>query len=316
MARPLRIQFPGALYHVISRGNQRAPASCSTGPTGKSDWIGFDERWKLTVGAARLRPDGKSRTPVRRDAGGEPRGRHAIPQRQLHQLLQSPAPPLRPLVPGAVPWPPDRRRWPLPGSKQVHPPESASARLVDRPDRWPWSSYPGYRASRCALPWVTYGRVLGEFGHDMTSARRAYAAFVAAGMREKAASPFAQAMGGLLVGSAGFVERISGLLAGRPAGQGVAAIGEVAAAPVAGGDLCRGMRILGGRRACGVRVPAATMPAAPWRHTWHGRRFGYTRVRRGGGVGVPQPRQRAQRLASRGECRLDRFLGNPLHAAR
>jgi REP element-mobilizing transposase RayT len=25
MARPLRIQFPGALYHVISRGNERKP---------------------------------------------------------------------------------------------------------------------------------------------------------------------------------------------------------------------------------------------------------------------------------------------------
>ena len=25
MARPLRIQFPGALYHVISRGNERQP---------------------------------------------------------------------------------------------------------------------------------------------------------------------------------------------------------------------------------------------------------------------------------------------------
>ena len=25
MARPLRIQFPGAVYHVISRGNKREP---------------------------------------------------------------------------------------------------------------------------------------------------------------------------------------------------------------------------------------------------------------------------------------------------
>ena len=25
MARPLRIQFPGAVYHVISRGNERKP---------------------------------------------------------------------------------------------------------------------------------------------------------------------------------------------------------------------------------------------------------------------------------------------------
>ena len=38
------------------------------------------------------------------------------------------------------------------------------ARLVGRPEQWPWGSYPGYHQERRALDWVTYAAVLGEFG--------------------------------------------------------------------------------------------------------------------------------------------------------
>jgi hypothetical protein len=67
---------------------------------------------------------------------------------------------------------------------------------------------------------VTYRRVLAEFGTG-AAARRAYGAFVRAGLRDRPASPFAAAAGGLLVGSAAFVERMRGLLAGRPKDQGL-----------------------------------------------------------------------------------------------
>ena len=40
MARPLRIQFAGALYHVISRGNQRKPIVRDGGDREKRlDWL-------------------------------------------------------------------------------------------------------------------------------------------------------------------------------------------------------------------------------------------------------------------------------------
>ena len=90
------------------------------------------------------------------------------------------------------------------------------AKLVERPERWRWSSYRGYQQERRALDWVTYAAVLGEFGRG-DAARRAYAQFVRAGLAEPPASPFAKAVGGLLVGSSRFVERMRKLIDDRPA---------------------------------------------------------------------------------------------------
>ncbi len=58
--------------------------------------------------------------------------------------------------------------------------------------------------------------MLGEFGRG-DAGRRAYVRFVHAGMEEPPPSPFAGAKGGLLVGSAQFVERMRKLLGDRPA---------------------------------------------------------------------------------------------------
>ena len=58
------------------------------------------------------------------------------------------------------------------------------AKLVARPEQWKWSSYAGYRNPKAALEWVTYNRVLGEFGGTRGEARRSYCRFVHAGVVE------------------------------------------------------------------------------------------------------------------------------------
>ena len=90
------------------------------------------------------------------------------------------------------------------------------ARLVEHPQDWPWSSYPGYRRARSQLDWLTYRRVLREFGRSQPQARRAYVRFIAAGMAERPRCPWAGAAGGLIVGGSAFVERIGKLLVDRP----------------------------------------------------------------------------------------------------
>jgi putative transposase len=85
------------------------------------------------------------------------------------------------------------------------------ARLVDRPQQWRWSSYAGYVDVRRRLPWMTYTRVLGEFGRlrgGQAAARRAYRQFVNAGLAGKLESPWAQAASGLVIGSLPFIEQI------------------------------------------------------------------------------------------------------------
>ena len=90
------------------------------------------------------------------------------------------------------------------------------AKMVARPEAYRWSSYQGYVRAKDALPWISYGRVLGEFGRDGPAARRAYARFVRAGVDEPPPSPWVGASGGLLVGSDGFVAKMRRLLRDRP----------------------------------------------------------------------------------------------------
>jgi REP element-mobilizing transposase RayT len=105
------------------------------------------------------------------------------------------------------------------------------AKIVKCPGKYPWSSYPGYVRARGIVGWVTYDRVLGEFGRDLGTARRAYARFVCAGIDQRAPSPFAEAVGGLLLGSERFVARVRRLLAGRPADAGLPELGQLRRRP-------------------------------------------------------------------------------------
>ena len=59
------------------------------------------------------------------------------------------------------------------------------AKMVPRPEDWQWSSYAGYRRVRDACSWMTYDRVLGEFGGGASDERRHYRRFVEAGPSHK-----------------------------------------------------------------------------------------------------------------------------------
>ncbi len=86
--------------------------------------------------------------------------------------------------------------------------------LVERPEEWPWSSYPGYHRKNKRVGWVAYEDVYGAWqgergGKDPAAA---YRRFVDAGMDQPTENPFATAIEGWLVGSQQFVERIKRLM--------------------------------------------------------------------------------------------------------
>ncbi len=91
------------------------------------------------------------------------------------------------------------------------------AKLVRSPEEWRWSSYAGYRRRSAVLDWVSYERVLGEFGADPAAARRSYVQFVWAGIDDPPIRPWKDAFGGLIVGSEVFASRVRRMLEGRPA---------------------------------------------------------------------------------------------------
>jgi REP element-mobilizing transposase RayT len=212
MARPLRIEFAGALYHVVSRGNeQQAIVRDDADRAKRIDWLRrtvetygwhlhafvlmtnhdhlFVETPEANLSAGMQHYNGSYTGYFNRRHG---RVGHLFQGRFKGHLV-------------------DELGYFLEISRYMHL-NPSRAGLVERPEQWPWGSCPGYvRASR-ALDWICYDRVLGEFGQRLSQARRAYGQFLRAAMEEPVPSPFAGAVGGLILGSGTFVDRIRRML--------------------------------------------------------------------------------------------------------
>ena len=126
--------------------------------------------------------------------------------------------------------------------------------------------------------WVTYERVLGEFGGRGVDARARYCRFVQAGVAAPPRSPWRAALGGLLVDSESFAMRVRGLLGDRPADREVPQVERLRARPsldriasvVAEHFGCAAEEWTSGRRSDALGRAAAAYLAR--------RRFGYSTV--------------------------------------
>ena len=216
MARPLRIQFPGALYHVMSRGNERRPIVRDDIDRWKRiDWLRRTVelyQWRLHAFALMTNHEHLFvETPEANLSAGmqylngsytgyfnwrHKRDGHLFQGRFKAHLVQT-------------------EGYFRQVSRYIHL-NPVRAGLVARPQDYRWSSYPGYVRAGRAVPWVSYDRVLAEFGGDPSNARRAYGRFVRQGIDSPPPSPFAKTVGGLLLGSREFVARIRRILRDRP----------------------------------------------------------------------------------------------------
>lgn len=211
--RRLRVEYPGAMYHVTSRGVVRSPIYRCDG-----DRIAFFERCEKTVdrfgwlvfaamqmtnhfhmvfqtpeanlcdGAQYLL--GGYATKFNRSHG---RTGHVFEGRYRAKLIES-----------------DEYLWTV--SRYAH--LNATA-IVNNPAEWPWSSYPGYCNPSLRLPWVCYDRVLqlwqGEFG----SAPKAYCQFVERGLVDPKQARLPEMIDNWIIGSPEFAERIRTLISPR-----------------------------------------------------------------------------------------------------
>ena len=212
MARPLRIEFDGALYHVMSRGNGRQRIVLDDGDRlRRLDWLRRTVetyRWRLHAFALMNNHEHLFvETPEANLSAGMQllngsytsyfNRRHG----QVGHLFQGRF--KAHLI--------EEEGYFLEVSRYIHL-NPVRAKLVDSPEAYPWSSYPGYQRARQGLEWVTYERVLGEFVRQRGGARRAYSHFVRQALGERTASPFDRAVGGVVLGSQAFLARIRGLL--------------------------------------------------------------------------------------------------------
>ena len=86
------------------------------------------------------------------------------------------------------------------------------AKMVQRPEDHPWSSYQHYLRSRKAPDWLDWQSVLAEIGKDRRRARSEYRRFVEEGVHGKIASPLKGVVGKVLLGSAEWVEKMRHML--------------------------------------------------------------------------------------------------------
>ncbi len=208
MARPLRIEYAEAVYHVTARGNGRR--AIVGDDRDRDRWL-----WLLgrTVGARHWRvfafalmdnhfhlfcqtPEANLSAGMRDLNGGyagyfnarHRRSGHLFGGRFKAVLVES------------------QGHW-LEVSRYVHL-NPVRAGLVARPEQWKWSSCRGYHRAARRLGWVDYATVLEAFGGESSSARRAYRAFVEEGLGRRLDSPLRAAVHGIALGSEAFLETV------------------------------------------------------------------------------------------------------------
>jgi len=212
MARPLRIEFSGAIYHVMARGNGRQLLFHED-----RDYQRMTEGLKKTV----------ERT------GWDVFAFVWMPN-HIHLFFRTPQPNLSKgmqyLLSGYANWYAKRHRrtghlfqgrfkgelieeesyfWAV--SRYLHlNPVRGKRPLVEHPRDWRWSSYPGYANRRNQVDFVaydtTYAAWQGEFGGKDPAG--AYRRFVVAGMANPPTNPLLESWEGWLLGSEAFLKQI------------------------------------------------------------------------------------------------------------
>jgi putative transposase len=218
MPRRLRIEFEGAIYHVMARGNARQKIVRDDA-----------DRQRLI--------DGLEQAVIR--CGWELPS-YVVMGNHLHLLVKTPRANLgagmQSFLSGYAIW--SGRRWRRAGhlfqgryraemiedesyywtvSRYIHL-NPVRAGLVNRPEQWTWSSYPGYRDPRRGQTWVAREQLLKARQGDRggKDSRAAYVRFVEAGLNDPPPPPFHQAVGGWILGSDGFVARLRKLAGATP----------------------------------------------------------------------------------------------------
>jgi len=211
MARPLRIEYPGAVYHVTSRGNARADIFLSdadrqtlldvlAGTVEKYNWLchafcllgnhyhiiieTLDPN--LSLGMRQLNgvyTQAFNRSHQRVGHVFQGRYKAILVEKGSHLLELCRYVVLNPVRAG----------------------------MVAKPEQWQWSSYKSTAYAGTVPEFLTIDWVLGQFAEKKTAARQRYRGFVADGLKNQV-SPWQKLTGQVFLGSENFVARMRELL--------------------------------------------------------------------------------------------------------
>lgn len=206
MARPLRVEYPGAFYHVISRGNGGERIfRTESDYTKLLEYLGkATERFGVTVYT------------------------YCLMSNHYHLLIETPQPNLS----TAIQWVNvsyagyfnrrhrrtghlfqgrfkalliDADEYLIPLSRYIHL-NPVRAAIVANPVEYPWSSYAAFVGKVKSPDFLVTDQLLARFGRRRGEAIRAYRAFVEEVDIQSLVNPAERAAGGFILGRDGFVQ--------------------------------------------------------------------------------------------------------------
>ncbi len=213
MARPLRLQYPGALYHITARGNERKAIFRSDDDRQKflAVLAKTIERHRLILHAyvlmgnhyhLLLETPEANLAKALRDLNGIYTASFNRRHRRIGHLFQGRYKAI--LV--------EKESYLLELSRYIHL-NPVRARMGVQLSRHPWSSYWDYIGRREASPWLTREGVLGYWGSVLVRSQESYRQFVEEGVRGGVARPWEKVVAQVVLGNEQFVRSV-----GRKAG--------------------------------------------------------------------------------------------------
>ena len=208
MARALRVTYPGAFYHVTSRGNERKAVFKS-----KRD----REKFLEYLESATQRYDARIHA-------------YCLMDNHYHLLLETPSGNLSQImrhINGAYTtyFNVKRRRsghlfqgryqailvemdeYAKELSRYLHL-NPVRAKMVQTPEAYAWSSYRYYIGRQKKAKWLCRDFILGYFGKKVPAAQKAYQKFVSTFVNQEYDSPLDEVVSSTLLGSPDFIEFI------------------------------------------------------------------------------------------------------------
>ena len=206
MSRPIRLEFPDALYHVTARGDRRediyeddedrrAFLQTLESVVSQFNWLCYayclmDNHYHLLIQT----PDGNLSKGMRQLNGVYTQTSNRRHKRVGH-LFQGRF--------KAILVDSDSYLLELARYIVLNP---VRARMVPRAQAWPWSSYHQSLGLADTEPWLAVDGLLAQFAQERSTAQTRYAQFVAEGVN--APSPWRSLTGQVFLGDEAFVERV------------------------------------------------------------------------------------------------------------
>ena len=208
LARPLRIEFPGAFYHVTSRGNERKAVFRNS--RDKEKFLSYLESAHDRYGAVihvyclmenhyhlLLETPRGNLSQILHHVNGAYTTYFNIKRGRFGHLFQG-------RFKGILV---ERDAYGEELSRYIHL-NPVRAGLVKDPSEYVWSSYQYYVGKQREPDWLTTELVLGYFGGQGRSGYRRYREFVEKGLTMELESPLREVIASTFLGSEGFTERI------------------------------------------------------------------------------------------------------------